>query len=282
MHGGSNVPIVKGGDEYGQPTQATQGQRGSQAIEIVADKLRARRPGFKRRVERALTAIREASGKGAMGVAFSGGKDSTVLLDLVRQVLPDVPSGFYDSECEYAETYTMIDHYEVETIKPEQSLIEMCKAGGYWGYDGPDLIDPDLEFNFGYTLITEPAWRFADKYELATIAIGLRAGESYWRKFTALKRGEIYFHEGNQIYHFCPLAWWTTDDIWAYINNRGLRYHSAYDKMTELGISRDEQRISTLLGSDYASHGRYAHLRQIDPAMFKRLAADFPKIARLT
>lgn len=274
------MPVAKGGDGHGQET--TQKQRRAQAIQVTADKLRARRPFFKTRVRRALNAIREASDKGPLGIAFSGGKDSTVLLDLIRQVLPDAPGGFYDSGCEYDNTYAMIDYYGVETIKPKQSLIEMCKAGGYWGYNGPDLVDPDLEFNFGHALITEPAWRFADKHKLTTIAIGLRAGESYWRKFTSLKRGEIYFHQGNQLYHFCPLAWWTTDDIWAYINSHGLRYHSAYDKMTELGIARDEQRISTLLGSDYASHGRYAYLRQIDPEMYKRLAADFPKITRLT
>lgn len=41
-------------------------------------------------------------------VAFSGGKDSLVTLDLARRVDPDVPVAFFDSGLEYPETYTYI------------------------------------------------------------------------------------------------------------------------------------------------------------------------------
>ena len=38
---------------------------------------------------------------GKVYVAFSGGKDSTVLLDIVRRIYPDVPAVFSDTGLEF-------------------------------------------------------------------------------------------------------------------------------------------------------------------------------------
>ena len=40
---------------------------------------------------------------GKIAVSFSGGKDSTVLLDLVRRAFPGVPAVFVDTGLEYPE-----------------------------------------------------------------------------------------------------------------------------------------------------------------------------------
>lgn len=40
---------------------------------------------------------------GKVYVAFSGGKDSTVLLDIVRRIYPDVPAVFSDTGLEFPE-----------------------------------------------------------------------------------------------------------------------------------------------------------------------------------
>lgn len=40
---------------------------------------------------------------GKVAVSFSGGKDSTVLLDLVRRAFPDIPAVFVDTGLEYPE-----------------------------------------------------------------------------------------------------------------------------------------------------------------------------------
>ena len=40
---------------------------------------------------------------GKVAVSFSGGKDSTVLLDLARRAFPDIPAVFVDTGLEYPE-----------------------------------------------------------------------------------------------------------------------------------------------------------------------------------
>lgn len=40
---------------------------------------------------------------GKVYVSFSGGKDSTVLLDLARRIYPDIPAVFIDTGLEYPE-----------------------------------------------------------------------------------------------------------------------------------------------------------------------------------
>jgi len=156
------------------------------------------------------------------------------------------------------------------------SLLEMCRQGGYWGYENP--TDPDAEFDFGEMLVDEPARRFAHEQGLQVQAIGLRAQESRSRFMNAKQRGELYFAKYAGLWHLCPLQNWTTDDVWAYIASRELVYNGAYDIMTQIGVPRSDQRISMLLGSSAAATGRYAILKQIDIALWNRLAAEFPKV----
>lgn len=45
---------------------------------------------------------------GKVYVSFSGGKDSTVLLDLVRRIYPDVPAVFYEFPVSDSQAYKML------------------------------------------------------------------------------------------------------------------------------------------------------------------------------
>jgi len=78
--------------------------------------------------------IREFYGamNGDVYVAFSGGKDSTVLLDLVRQCYPDVPAVFADTGLEYPEVRAFVKTFDnVEWVKPEMSFRRVLEEYGY-------------------------------------------------------------------------------------------------------------------------------------------------------
>ena len=65
-------------------------------------------------------------------VSFSGGKDSTVLLDLVRRVFPDTPAVFIDTGLEYPEIKEFVKTIpNVTWIKPKMSFRKVIETYGY-------------------------------------------------------------------------------------------------------------------------------------------------------
>lgn len=70
--------------------------------------------------------------KGSVYVSFSGGKDSTVLLDLVRSIYKDIPAVFCDTGLEYPEIRKFaLSHENVIRLRPEMRFDEVIKKYGY-------------------------------------------------------------------------------------------------------------------------------------------------------
>lgn len=69
---------------------------------------------------------------GCVCVAFSGGKDSTVLLDIVRKIYPHVPAVFSNTGLEYPEIQKFVKGYDnVDIVIPEMRFDEAIKTYGY-------------------------------------------------------------------------------------------------------------------------------------------------------
>lgn len=70
--------------------------------------------------------------KGNVCVAFSGGKDSTVLLHLVRQLFPDVKAVFSNTGLEYPEIRQFAtSHPNVDVVNPSMRFDEVISTYGY-------------------------------------------------------------------------------------------------------------------------------------------------------
>ena len=69
---------------------------------------------------------------GDVYVSFSGGKDSTVLLKLVRELYPDVPGVFVDTGLEFPEIRSFVKKFEnITWIKPKIPFFEVVEKYGY-------------------------------------------------------------------------------------------------------------------------------------------------------
>ena len=71
-------------------------------------------------------------GEDGVYISFSGGKDSTVLLDIIRQDYPNIPAVFVDVPTQYPELREFAKTFDnVEIIKPKISFVEVCKKYGF-------------------------------------------------------------------------------------------------------------------------------------------------------
>ena len=71
-------------------------------------------------------------GQDGVYVSFSGGKDSTVLLHLVREEYPDVPAVFVDTGLEYPEIREFVKTFDnVEWLKPKKNFRQVIQDYGY-------------------------------------------------------------------------------------------------------------------------------------------------------
>jgi len=78
---------------------------------------------------------------GQVYVSFSGGKDSTVLLDLARRIYPDIEAVFVDTGLEYPEIREFVKTKENVTIlRPSMRFDEVIKKYG-WNFPSKDTAE---------------------------------------------------------------------------------------------------------------------------------------------
>ena len=71
-------------------------------------------------------------GEDGVYVSFSGGKDSTVLLDIVRKEYPDIEAVFFDPGLEYPEVREFVKgHDNVKWLKQKMNVREVISKYGY-------------------------------------------------------------------------------------------------------------------------------------------------------
>jgi len=118
-------------------------------------------------------------------------------------------------------------------------------------------------------------WAKSNNYDLAFI--GLRAEESSRRALYLRNMGTCHFVVPLKIWQCNPLAWWTVKDIWAYILSTGIEYNRAYDKLSELDVPLDRQRVGPLAVERVLGYGQLALLKRGWPDLYNRFKQKYPE-----
>lgn len=65
-------------------------------------------------------------------VSFSGGKDSTVLLHIAREIYPEIKACFIDTGLEYPEIRQFVKTFDnVDIVKPKLGFKKVCEKYGF-------------------------------------------------------------------------------------------------------------------------------------------------------
>ncbi len=194
---------------------------------------------------------------GQVYVSFSGGKDSTVLLDLARRIYPDIEAVFIDTGLEYPEIREFVKSKEnITWLKPKMQFKEVIEKYGY------PVISKEQAFRIRKirnqnltekykeeclmklgkhkTLLKAPfeiseqccdvmKKRPVKKYEKATgkkMITGEMAEDSFNRKNQWLSNGCNAFDLNRP--KSTPMGFWTEQDVLRYLKLTELPYATVY------------------------------------------------------
>ena len=162
---------------------------------------------------------------------FSGGKDSTVLLDLLKKnkvkffaMYNNTTLGSFEADEFTRKMAKMMDVEYIETTA--ESPVEMWNKKGYFPilpkrtFNKYKKINPDLRISpvqCCYQLKEKYANREMNKRKVKVVYWGNRASESMRRAFSFVDNGFLFKPKKHKWFQCYPLQHWTKQDIKDYI-----------------------------------------------------------------
>jgi 3'-phosphoadenosine 5'-phosphosulfate sulfotransferase (PAPS reductase)/FAD synthetase len=241
---------------------------------------------------------------GNLFLSWSGGKDSTVLMHIAKNLFPDIKIVFSDTTNEMSEIKKYIKQFSnVIIVKPRISFKKVIKLHGfplvskeisqkanelkhsngkrtkllrYYGDKKGNSVLPkkwrflaeqkfDVTNKCCYILKKEPLERWAKANGNPKPLIALMSDESRLRQQLALYGNE----NGKKVYPFLRTGW-TEKDIWAYAKKYNIRFAECYYDSVVNGVLIKALDRS---GCEYCNFG--VHLDKNDK--FERSRALAPK-----
>lgn len=249
--------------------------------------------------------------QGQVYIAFSGGKDSTVLLDLVRKLYPNVPAVFSNTGLEFPEIVKFVKTFDnVKIVRPKIPFNKVIEKYGYpvvskeqsayiYEYrntNSPKLKELRLNGNSKGSFKISDKWKYlinapfkisdkccdtlkkepSERYEKETNRkpfIATLIEESKLRMSNYIKYGCNAFN--NKRPTSKPLSLWTEQDIFEYIDTFKLPIAKIYGDLLKDSNNKYYLTGEKRTGCMFCMYG--CHLER-EPNKFQKLAKSHPKI----
>jgi len=168
-----------------------------------------------------------------VAVAFSGGKDSEVVLWLCLQINPNVPVVFNNTGVEYPETVNFVaklaEEWNLNLIvtHPEKSFWECIEQ---YGFAKGKTMKGKGNARCCYWLKEKPMLLAIRQNDWLGYFTGETASENRNRMFWAKEKGMCSHLKNEDVCKIKPILWWTEAEVWDFIHKEGLPLNEAYIK----------------------------------------------------
>lgn len=252
---------------------------------------------------------------GQVYVSFSGGKDSTVLLDIARRIYPDIEAVFINTGLEYPEVRQFaLSKENVTALRPEMDFRTVIKTYGY------PIISKEVA-RYIDVARRNPNGRVAQKF-----IVGNEHDVKYGGRFSVIKwstlkdsdipishmccqimkknpskrfekrtgkvpilatmASESRLRENAWMKNGCnafdvarptsqPMSFWTEQDVLRYIKEYNIPYASVYGDIVEDKNGKLRTTMCDRTGCVFCGFG--CHLEK-EPNRFQRLKITHPKL----
>lgn len=228
-------------------------------------------------------------------LAFSGGKDSTVLFHLINSEAVKRNRKFIlyfqDQEAEYQGTVDFVEWamsqpnvipqwYQVpifmtNAASHQQLFLWAWGEGEEWVREKHPLAIQKLEkkyprrfYKFNLWVAQENRKNFKGNF---VSIIGLRAEESPDRRFVMFGEDSDLFwlRRKTEPHKAYPIIDWSYTDVWKYLIENNLKYNKVYDKMYMLGGNLRSFRVSNLVHEK--AFRCLTDLQELEPETYDKL-----------
>lgn len=198
---------------------------------------------YEKKVARAVRLLQSIPQDGMLEVSYSGGKDSDVILELVKMAGIPYRAIYKNTTIDPPKTIQHCKDKGVEIMQPKESFYQLVERCGY----------PSRFSRF--------CCRYLKEYKVLDRAVqGIRRSESIKRR-DRYKEPEYcrVYNAKDKVKVYLPILDWTDEDVERFIKERGIQCHPLY--YDELGNFHVERRLGCI-GCPMASDNGRAAFKQ--------------------